>query len=226
MDYNLQEHNIDHIIKEIIAFYNWNHSLKNELKHETFNKGKYMELYAISKNWLDDWIKHTKYNLIEDYLNKNNKKELSQDEYFKFNEDKQSLFLNGINSDINNIYNNDNKYADLSINNLYNLNCLSFIDKKCFDIFSFGINDENSKIKTHGLYKKNKLIISPENNCYHIEDYSDNSKKECNIFFDDSNKRISLIVDEIINADNLYNFFKSAKIGISNDFIEKKKNCI
>ena len=232
MSYKLLKHTTDHIIKEINAFYDYNNLLCHELKNQgTFENGKYLELYAISKEWLNIWINHTKYNEIEDFLKKNNKKNISQEEFFNFYPDKQSLYLNDIYNDSQNIliYDN-NKYKDIKIDFTYNLNNIAFVDKNCLDLFSlaesnYNYNYDNNKIKeikAHGLYKKNKLIVSIEKNCYNIVDYSDSKqKKECNIFFDNNNKRISVIIQEIINSDNLLNFFKSSKINIKNEDMQK-----
>ena len=201
------EHPINHIINEINAFYNFNYSLQNDFECDTFNNGKYIELYAISKKWLNEWIKHTKYNEIEDYLKNNNKKELNTEKFSKYNT--SSLYLPDINSTIKDIYNKNG-------NIIFNLCNISLINKKCFELFSFGKMVDDA-IKAHGLYKKKKLIASLENNCYYIVDYSNNQKKECNLYFDENNKRISKVIEKIINIDNLYNFFNSSKINIYNN---------
>ncbi len=115
----------------------------------------------------------------------------------------------------------DNIYKDINVNNLYNLNKISFINKECWDLFSFG---KDTSIKAHGLYKKNKLIVSIENNCYYIADFSGKDhKKECNIIFDENNKRSSKIIQEIIDNGDIYNFFNSLKINTKNDNMDIQK---
>ena len=227
MSYKHLEHSTDHIIKEINAFYEYNNWLCHDIKHQgIFEKGKYLELYAIPKDWLNNWINLTKYNEIEDFLKKNNKKYILQEEFFNFYPDKQSLYLNDIfNASQNLLIYDNNKFKDIKIDLTYNLNDISFVDKNCFDLFSLAENNynyDNTKLKAHGLYKRNKLIVSIEKNCYNIVDYSDsNHKKEYNIYFDNNNKRISKIIQEIINSDNLSNFFNSSKLNIQNEDIQK-----
>ena len=115
----------------------------------------------------------------------------------------------------------DNIYKDINVNNLYNLNKISFINKECWDLFSF---EKDTSIKAHGLYKKNKLIVSIENNCYYIADFSGKDhKKECNIIFDENNKRSSKIIQEIINNGDIFNFFNSLKINTKNDNMDIQK---
>ena len=205
---NFLEHSIDLIIKEINSLYSFYNSLENKLFSDTYNNGKYIELYIIPKNWLKDWKKNSKYKTIENYLKKNNKKEINQKEILEFYEDSKPLFLPEIN---NNGY-NENNNNNINNNHSFNLKNISFVDKNSWDLFTFK-NGENQKIKCPGLYKKNKLIVFIEkNNCYYIEDFSINSRKKIYLFFDENNRRNSLVMEEIINTDNLDNFFNSSKI--------------
>ena len=217
---NLLEHSIDLIIKEINALYSFYNSLENKLFSDTYNKGKYIELYIIPKYWLKNWKEHTKFKTFENYLKKNNKKEINHNAFLAQNKDSQSLFLPEI--DINKgIFNNGYNENSINNNHLYDLNNISFVDKNSWDLFTFGVETIEKKI-CPGLYKKNKLIVFIEDNCYYIEDFSNNNyKKEINLLFDENNRRNSLVIEEIINTDNLDNFFNSTKI---KDFNKDLKN--
>ena len=209
-------HSIDLIIKEINAYYNFCNSLENKLFLDTDNKGKYIELYIIPKIWLNVWKKHSKYKNFENYLKKNNKKEIDKDVFYDLFEDNQPIYLESLsNCDKYIKEKNENEYDKISIHNLININQISILDKTCWDLFSFV--DRNSEVKCHGLYKKHKLIVGIENNCYYIMDFSNNKKKQFKLIFDENNRRNSLIIEEIINTYNLDNFFNSAKHNFKND---------
>ena len=197
---NLLEYSIDLIIKEINALYNFKNSLENKLFCDTYNNGKYMELYLIPKDWLNYWKKNSEYNSIEKYLKDNNKKEINYEEYINYND--KPLFLPKINMDIY----NKNKKNDYN-QNIFNINKITLIDKASWNLLTF-FNDTDA-IKCHGLYKKNKLIVGIENNNFYIIDFSNNKTKEINLILSEDNKRNSLIIGEIINTDNLDNFFNN-----------------
>ena len=63
----LLEHPLDLIIKEVNSLYNFYKSLENKLFSDTYNNGKYIELCLVKKDWLNDWKKHSKYNIIENF---------------------------------------------------------------------------------------------------------------------------------------------------------------
>ena len=139
---NLLEYSIDLIIKEINALYNFKNSLENKLFCDTYNNGKYMELYLIPKDWLNYWKKNSEYNSIEKYLKDNNKKEINYEEYINYND--KPLFLPKINMDIY----NKNKKNDYN-QNIFNINKITLIDKASWNLLTF-FNDTDA-IKCHGL---------------------------------------------------------------------------
>ena len=201
MEGNLSEHSIDLIIKEINSFYNFHLSLKNQLFQDTFNKGKYIELYIIPKTWINEWKKYTEYNKIKEYLRKNNKKEINKTEFLKICKCAQSLYLPDI-------YSIKEIYADYKN---YDLNKICLIDENCFKYFTFKEKRNDAK-KCPGLYKKNKLLVYLDNNSYYIIDFSNNNKKRFLLNFDENNRKISCVIQEIINTDNLDNFFNPSKL--------------
>ena len=202
---DLIEHPLDLMIKEINSLYNFYNSLENKLFSDTYNNGKYIELYLIEKGWLNNWKNLIFYNNIESYLKDNHKKEINFEEFMNIYKIKSALYLPKLNN--NDIY-NTNKGDDY-YNNLYDIKKISLIDKVCWDLFSLG--NYTDAVICHGLYKKNKLIVGLNNNDFYIIDFSNNSKKEIYIIFNEDNKRNSLIIQEIINTDNLDNFFNSSK---------------
>ena len=209
----LLEHSLDLIINEVNSLFNFYKSLENRLFSDTYNKGKYIELYIIKKDWLNNWKKHTQYNSIENFLKGNNKEKINHQEFMNIYQSKSSLYLPSLNYNIDIYSTRGNDYY----NYLYDIKKISIINKDCWDLFSLG--DNNNAIICPGLYKKNKLIVGIENNNFYIIDFSNNNKKEINIIFNEVNKRNSLVIQEIINTDNLDNFFNTSKFAFNNDEI-------
>ena len=194
---NLIYHSLEKIIKEVNALYNWSYILEKELPSQTKDNGKYMELYMVQKKWLDQWMKLCYYDRIKEYLKNNNKKRIEQNEFINnisHNENNNSLYLPEINED--DIYEAGSYYDNIDLVKLYDINKIYILNKDCYDLFSEG-RDQLHPI--HGLYKKSKLIVCLESNNFYVSDFSNNNKKEYSLAFDENNRRLNFVLEEIIN---------------------------
>ena len=235
---NLIHHSLEKIIQEVNAFYNWNYTLEKDLQSQTQDNGKYLELYMIQKKWLDEWMKFCNYDRIKEYLIKNNKKRIEQREFIdniSHDENNNSLYLPEINED--DLYDTESYYDNIDLVKLYDINKINILNKDCYDLFYEG-KDQLQPI--HGLYKKNKLIVCLESNNFYVSDFSNNNKKEYSLAFDENNRRLNLVLEEIINTNNFLDFinkcdvveeingkkiliFKNQKFLFKEIFNEKKK---
>ena len=207
---NLIYHSLEKLIKEINAYYNWNYSLENDLKSQTNDKGKYMELYMIQRSWLDEWMKLCKYNKIKENLSKKNKKTLGQQEFIdniSLEKDNNSLYLPEISDE--GIYDAGSNYNNINLVKLYDVNKIYIVNKECYDLF---VQEKDGFSTIHGLYKKNKLIVWLENNNFYVSDFSNNNKKEYNLAFDEDNRRLNLVLEEIINTNNFIEFINKCDV--------------
>ena len=207
---NLIHHSLEKIIQEVNAFYNWNYTLEKDLQSQTQDNGKYLELYMIQKKWLDEWMKFCNYDRIKEYLIKNNKKRIEQREFIdniSHDENNNSLYLPEINED--DLYDTESYYDNIDLVKLYDINKINILNKDCYDLFYEG-KDQLQPI--HGLYKKNKLIVCLESNNFYVSDFSNNNKKEYSLAFDENNRRLNLVLEEIINTNNFLDFINKCDV--------------
>ena len=207
---NLIHHSLEKIIREINAYYNWNFILEKELQSQTNDKGKYMELYIIQKKWLDKWMELCNYNKVKEYLERSNKKAINEKEYTEnitFDENNNSLYLEEINDE--GIYDTDTNYKNINLVKLYDINKLYILNKDCYDLF---IQEKDEFSPIHGLYKKNKLIVCLESNNFYVSDFSNKNKKEYNLAFDENNRRLNLVLEEINNTNNFLDFINKCDV--------------
>ena len=193
-DEKLKQYKIQ--LKQLIEYFNFKLELNSGLSAPDYKMKNIDEIYLIDKTWFKKWEKHVGYKEIKKFYNsfrKPNKLSKSDYEWIEtyIINNKSKQFLNPL--DNKNIYNNKKKF-ELEIYSEF-----SIVNKKCFNLFSFGNKNFNiNLIKSYKMIKyidKLVLLINDETSLLKFKE------KE-------TNKNFELLINFLKNNENHDEFYK------------------
>ena len=208
-DEKLKQYKIQ--LKQLIEYFNFKLELNSGLSAPDYKMKNIDEIYLIDKTWFKKWKKHVGYKEIKKFYNsfrKPNKLSKSDYEWIEtyIINNKSKQFLNPL--DNKNIYNNKKKF-ELEIYSEF-----AIVNKKCFNLFSFGNKNFNiNLIKSYKMIKYIDKLVLLINNKTSLLKFKEK----------ETNKNFELLINFLKNNENHDELYKKLADIDANIWIKRYK---
>ena len=200
-DEKLKQYKIQ--LKQLIEYFNFKLRLKSELLNLNIKKEEFDdEIYLIDKKWFKKWKKHVGYKDIKAFYYKYRKtNELSENDHDWI----EPIINNNISQQLLNPLDNQNIYDNKNKNELNIYSEFVMVNKKCFELFSYGIKNFNlNLIKNYKIIKyfdKLILIINDNINLLKFKEKEPKRNFEILIFFQKNHVGKNKLLDVLSHTD-------------------------
>ena len=182
-DEKLRQYKIQ--LKQLIEYFNFKLRLNSEFFNPNIKMKEFDEIYLIDKKWIKKWKKHVGYKDIKTFYHKcRMTNELSENDHDWI----EPIINNNISLYLLNPLDNHNIYDNKNKNELNLYSEFVIVDKKCFDLFSFGIKNFNMNlIKSYKIMKyTDNLILIINDNISLLKFKEKETKRKFNLFSEKS----------------------------------------